>query len=207
MQADNETTAAADQLVGRNDETVAVAANNDAGDGSDRKVADKIDEGLDTEPKAAAGEAGKKKKKKSAKKPIPPAAGDQSAAAAAYDEQWYVPRLFLSRLNRSLFNLYRRNIVVQQTSTNLSSRSQFQAVLESTQAANNIAQDQQFKTLLLGAMGTPTAGHRHGPICANPNCRKFGHTLAVCPIPTNLADGDMSGCFFCNVVEHDADDW
>ncbi|KAL2129763.1 hypothetical protein VTI74DRAFT_7315 [Chaetomium olivicolor] len=45
-----------------------------------------------------------------------------------------------------------------------------------------------------------------GPICANPNCRKFGHTLAVCPVPVCFEYGDMSGCFFCNVVEHDADD-
>jgi hypothetical protein len=46
-----------------------------------------------------------------------------------------------------------------------------------------------------------------GPVCGNPACREFGHTLAVCPKPTNMEHGDMLGCFFCNTVDHDADDW
>jgi hypothetical protein len=45
-------------------------------------------------------------------------------------------------------------------------------------------------------------GHR---TCAN--CGQFGHTLAVCPVPTDMADGVVCGCFFCNVLTHDADDW
>ncbi len=45
-----------------------------------------------------------------------------------------------------------------------------------------------------------------GPVCSNPNCGKFGHTLAVCPIPTNHVEGNISGCFFCNVIDHLADD-
>ena len=46
-----------------------------------------------------------------------------------------------------------------------------------------------------------------GPTCANPHCRQDGHTLAVCPCPVDMEQGDMVGCFFCNVVEHEADDW
>jgi hypothetical protein len=46
-----------------------------------------------------------------------------------------------------------------------------------------------------------------GPVCRNPNCGKAGHTLAVCPVPSNFPGGDMAGCFFCNVVDHEADDW
>lgn len=46
-----------------------------------------------------------------------------------------------------------------------------------------------------------------GPTCANPHCRQDGHTLAFCPCPVDMEQGDMVGCFFCNVVEHEADDW
>jgi hypothetical protein len=55
------------------------------------------------------------------------------------------------------------------------------------------------------AMAAPEA--TKGPVCANVRCGKFGHTLAVCPVPTDMAAGDMSGCFFCNTLDHDADEW
>ncbi|KAJ4289448.1 hypothetical protein N0V88_006928 [Collariella sp. IMI 366227] len=44
------------------------------------------------------------------------------------------------------------------------------------------------------------------PTCANPRCKMSDHTIAVCPVPVCPEHGDMSGCFFCNVVEHNADD-
>ncbi|KAK4240507.1 hypothetical protein C8A03DRAFT_13157 [Achaetomium macrosporum] len=44
------------------------------------------------------------------------------------------------------------------------------------------------------------------PICANPTCGQVGHTLAVCPVPTDMVEGVVCGCFFCNVLTHDADD-
>ncbi|KAK3307345.1 uncharacterized protein B0T15DRAFT_554022 [Chaetomium strumarium] len=47
---------------------------------------------------------------------------------------------------------------------------------------------------------------RAQPICANPTCGQVGHTLAVCPVPMDMVEGVMCGCFFCNVVTHDADD-
>lgn len=46
-----------------------------------------------------------------------------------------------------------------------------------------------------------------GPVCANPGCNKPGHTIAVCPGPVCDVYGDMLGCFFCNLFDHEADDW
>ncbi|KAK4098354.1 hypothetical protein N658DRAFT_477410 [Parathielavia hyrcaniae] len=65
---------------------------------------------------------------------------------------------------------------------------------------------EQFRTVLASTMGLASPVASKGPVCANPVCGSFGHTLAVCPIPTDPEHGDISGCFFCNVVEHDADD-
>lgn len=69
------------------------------------------------------------------------------------------------------------------------------------------ANHEHFKTMLARAVALTAPDATRGPVCANPNCGKFGHTLAVCPVPTNRHQGDMTGCFFCNTVDHDADDW
>ncbi|KAK4126493.1 hypothetical protein N657DRAFT_710303 [Parathielavia appendiculata] len=68
------------------------------------------------------------------------------------------------------------------------------------------ANHEEFKRMLSKTMATTSPVAAKGPVCANPVCGKFGHTLAVCPVPTDSKHGDMTGCFFCNVVEHDADD-
>lgn len=65
---------------------------------------------------------------------------------------------------------------------------------------------ESFKETLGQAMALTAPGVL-GPVCRNPSCGKPGHTLAVCPIPSNFPEGDMSGCFFCNVLDHEADDW
>lgn len=54
----------------------------------------------------------------------------------------------------------------------------------------------------MSAPGTVT-----GPICANPECGEYGHTLAVCPRPVCPEMGDMVGCFFCNTCAHEVDAW
>jgi hypothetical protein len=58
---------------------------------------------------------------------------------------------------------------------------------------------------LMGVAGKKAAAK--GPVCANPNCGDFGHTLSFCPVPVDLGHGDMTGCFFCNLVDHEADQW
>ena len=60
---------------------------------------------------------------------------------------------------------------------------------------------------MLGQVMALTAPVVPGPVCRNPNCGKPGHTLAVCPVPSNFHGGHMAGCFFCNVVDHEADNW
>ncbi|GAB1319531.1 Reticulocyte-binding protein 2 a [Madurella fahalii] len=45
-----------------------------------------------------------------------------------------------------------------------------------------------------------------GPVCANPLCRKPGHTIAICPGPVHAEFGWMLGCFLCNQYDHYADD-
>ncbi|KAL2261754.1 hypothetical protein VTK26DRAFT_3461 [Humicola hyalothermophila] len=64
-------------------------------------------------------------------------------------------------------------------------------------------QDKPSMALLQAHIGHKMA---NGPTCANRHCRGFGHTLAFCPCPVDMERGDMVGCFFCNVVEHEADD-
>jgi hypothetical protein len=69
--------------------TVAMATNNDAGNGGDRKVAnDTTTPG--SAPKTAAGNAGKKTIKKSAKTATPSAAGETAAkmTIAGTAEKW-----------------------------------------------------------------------------------------------------------------------
>ncbi|AEO66405.1 uncharacterized protein THITE_2143968 [Thermothielavioides terrestris NRRL 8126] len=76
-------------------------------------------------------------------------------------------------------------------------------LLGTEEAILQLNKDRELKAMLLETLQPEK---EFGPICANPNCGEFGHTLAVCPRPTNMADGDMCGCFFCNVVDHDADE-
>ncbi|KAK3294344.1 uncharacterized protein B0H64DRAFT_463102 [Chaetomium fimeti] len=88
--------------------------------------------------------------------------------------------------------------------------SQMRALLEgSDDSANSTANRALFKEMFARASEhaahSAKAGARPGPVCGNPVCGAFGHTLAVCPVPTS-EEGDMAGCFFCNVVNHDADD-
>jgi len=67
---------------------------------------------------------------------------------------------------------------------------------------------EEFKVMLGRAMAMRGAqAAPRGPVCGNPACGKAGHTLAVCPRPTCPMTGEMTGCFFCNTVNHDADDW
>ncbi|KAL1837154.1 hypothetical protein VTJ49DRAFT_4200 [Mycothermus thermophilus] len=63
-----------------------------------------------------------------------------------------------------------------------------------------------YQKMLNHAIESTRPPGKEGPICGNPDCRAYGHTLAVCPKPTNMEHADMAGCFFCNVVDHDADD-
>ena len=115
-------------------------------------------------------------------------------------------------------------------------RSQMRALLESNgDIANNTANHALFERMFARcpehSAPAPKPGSL-GPVCGNPvsglwlspmlppllrvesqrltllfqACGVFGHTLSVCPVPTG-EDGDMAGCFFCNVADHDADDW
>ncbi len=72
---------------------------------------------------------------------------------------------------------------------------------------SNAANHEHFKAMLGRAISMTAPDQSQGPVCGNPSCGKFGHTIAVCPTPTCPINGDISGCFFCNTVDHDADDW
>ncbi|EAQ87608.1 predicted protein [Chaetomium globosum CBS 148.51] len=110
--------------------------------------------------------------------------------------------VFFRRLTRALPRSSRKT---RPGLTHSTRRSQMRALLE-----NDATNHPLFREMLARSccpqhtVSSANAGP-FGPICGNPVCGAFGHTLAVCPIPTTL-DGDMSGCFFCNVVDHDADD-
>ncbi|KAK4148841.1 hypothetical protein C8A00DRAFT_38575 [Chaetomidium leptoderma] len=171
--ATNDATGVADQLVGREEETVAAATTIEAGNGGDREVANTTTKG--------AGKAGKNKrrKKKSAKRATSSSAVAKSEDAAEEDpagiaEKW----------------------------------AQIWELLESSRGMADGPDHEAFKAMLGRsiALSAPDGAVTAGPVCANGNCGQVGHTLAVCPVPTDPAAGDISGCFFCNVVDHEADD-
>ncbi|KAH6856100.1 hypothetical protein B0I37DRAFT_442829 [Chaetomium sp. MPI-CAGE-AT-0009] len=162
----------------RADEAVASATKNEAGNtGDDREVVNNT---------TTAGKPGKRKSKKSAKKADPSAVGENATAAKSEDAV-KIP----AAVTREMW-------------------SQMRALLEdSGDSARNTANHALFREMFarVSEHTAPSAkaGGPPGPVCANPVCGAFGHTLAVCPIPTS-EEGDMAGCFFCNVVDHNADD-
>ncbi|KAK4044072.1 hypothetical protein C8A01DRAFT_31669 [Parachaetomium inaequale] len=171
----------------RAEEAVASAASNEAGSpGANTTTATTTG----PEPTSApAGKAGKKKnkKKKSAKKAASSAVGGDATAATSEDA------------------------AKDPAANTRDAWAQIWALLKSSRdVATDQAHHAMVKEMLSRVVectapgGSPTGPP--GPVCGNPNCGKFGHTIAVCPVPTCPTEGHMSGCFFCNVVYHDADD-
>jgi hypothetical protein len=172
------------------------------------------------EPKTAAGKSGKKKnkKKKSAKKSTLPADGDAAAAkpegaakkpTAGTGETWYVRVVDISSgVTRFSIEPSDYFLLKSEKSADHPGRALIWKLLESSrEMVNDKANHEHFKTMLGRAIALTAPAAPKGPLCANPSCGEFGHTLAVCPVPTDPEYGDMTGCFFCNVVNHDADDW
>ncbi|KAH6632297.1 hypothetical protein F5144DRAFT_603042 [Chaetomium tenue] len=130
-----------------------------------------------------AGNAGEKNDKKPAEKATPSSAVGESDTAAKPDDA------------------AKGHMTVTQEAEKWA---QIRALLEDSNATDPLLLREMIARSRCPEHSVPNAGP-FGPTCGNPVCGAFGHTLAVCPVPTSQ-EGDMSGCFFCNVVDHDADD-
>ncbi|KAL2170450.1 hypothetical protein VTG60DRAFT_4830 [Thermothelomyces hinnuleus] len=179
----DETTRAEEEAV------TSVTSNETDNPGGDHEVANTSPTG-DTEPKIAAGKTGKKKNQKKAKKAASSLVDGTATAAKSQGSAQKPGETAHDKWHQAWRLLYSDPKMVTEKER-LESHAFFKEMLA--------------RTVEYTAPGGNIRGPL-GPVCANPRCGAFGHTLAVCPVPTHDDEGDMTGCFFCNVADHDADD-